>query len=832
MSNSTLQQLTLLGYESGDLICYRGFLPKKGEDKGRKVEAIYPQLPSDLNRWESEGRGVYVVVNPGGHRDADITQGIAIFYEHDHLSRDISRELWQELGLPEPTFQVDTGSKSIHSYWVFSEPISVEQWKPLQADLLEFADGDRSLKNPSRVMRLAGFKHGETREMATIISQSGQRYDYATLRATIPSSTLAQPSQSQEQGTRAIAWPDFERSFQFPCSESIPLEICLSKTSRKALERGAGEGGRNDTGAKLARDLIGASGYLESLGQRYEGDPRDLFDTYCDRCSPPLPQGERVSIWGSAEKSNPGPSLSPEAIAGCARSWVWKNCVTTASVGGSNGNRVNAPDISVKVSGSSPGEGESRPRLAIKFEAVDRVLGSRLAFNELTNQIEFDGNVVDDPADLRLTLALEHNISVSQADSEAIFKRLAKTNAYHPVKTYLERCSATHGDHADVLDGFAWRYFGVTEPIYQTYIVKMLVGAVARVFEPGCKVDTALILQGAQGCRKSTFFRTLAGSDWFDDSMGAAQGERDERLKLHQFWFLEWGELESIFRKKDIAATKAFLSSQIDTVRPPYGRQAVTLKRRSIIVGSTNQDDFLTDSTGNRRFWVVPVKHAIDTTMLKIERDAIWAAAVSLYRSGFPWWLTPDEEAIAAEFNESWRAEDPWTSAIRAYLLDNREREVTTAHVLNHVLDIEVGLQTKAHEMRIGEVMKSLGWVRKQRRSGNKRVRLWLKPECHNLPDQGCDIGCDKPEPLQAGSFDEFLQNGVTTSNLGCDRGGDSQNNHGTRITEVCHNLHNLLPQNNKHFFEATNGNGHKPNSLDISDEQLAQLLGGAPHGN
>jgi len=129
-----------------------------------------------------------------------------------------------------------------------------------------------------------------------------------------------------------------------------------------------------------------------------------------------------------------------------------------------------------------------------------------------------------------------------------------------------------------------------------------------------------------------------------------------------------------------------------------------------------------------------------------------------------------------------------------------------------------------------------LGWERIQRRSGNRRFWTWVKPECHNLPDQGCDIGCDKPKPLQNGSSDEYLQNGVTTSDLGCDIGCDSQNGDGASVTEVCHNLHNLLPQNNRISFEATNGNGngngHQPAALDISDEKLDQLLGGDSYDN
>jgi predicted P-loop ATPase len=476
-------------------------------------------------------------------------------------------------------------------------------------------------------------------------------------------------------------------------------------------------------------------------------------------------------------------------------------------------------------------EKDDRPKLAIRFDQVQDVLGARLAFNELTNQIELDGSVVEDINDLRLTLALEHSISVSQADGETIINRLAKGNAYHPVLRYLEEVSNTHGDDTTIIQGLASRYFGTTESIYEIYLKKMLVAAVARVFEPGCKVDTALILQGPQGLGKSTFFSTLAGSDWFDDSMGAATGERDERLKLHQFWFLEWGELESIFRKKDVASTKAFLSSQVDTVRPPYGRQALTLKRRSVIVGSTNQNDFLTDSTGNRRFWVVPVKKRIDIKTLEAERDRIWAAAVSLYRSGFPWWLTPDEEAIAAEFNEHWQAEDPWTPAIRAYLLDYRDRETTTATILTHVLSIEVGNQTRVHEMRAAEILKGLGWERVQRRDGNRRLKVWVKPEVVTNPPHRLvtEVG-DTPKPLQDEGSREWYESPVTNPPLEVgDRLVTGENLTGQGLENLSPTVTNLLPQNTRNFSENSNG---KHNPLDISEETLAQLLKGDPHGN
>lgn len=166
--HQALTHLGALGWQPGEIVPLRFFFPtgdpRKATDKGRNLPGTFPDLPwNQMEDLQSQGRGCYFVVNGGGHRDADVTLGRAIFYEHDTLSKDAQRALWQPLGLPAPTIQIDTGGKSVHSYWRFSEPIPVDQWRLLQADLLELADADRSIKNPSRVMRLAGawyFKPG------------------------------------------------------------------------------------------------------------------------------------------------------------------------------------------------------------------------------------------------------------------------------------------------------------------------------------------------------------------------------------------------------------------------------------------------------------------------------------------------------------------------------------------------------------------------------------------------------------------------------------------------------------------------------------------------
>lgn len=210
--NQAIAQLKALGYRPGEKCFFRAFFhrsdPRKANDMGRKCEGIYPAgIPwAKLESYQAEGRGIYVVVNGGGHDDASVTKGLALFYEHDDIGKDVQVDLWKSLGFLEPTLQVDTGGKSIHNY--FAAPLTIDQWKELQPELLEHVDGDRKLKNPSRVMRLAGawcIEPGKTPIQTRIISQLGIVYDYATLRAAIP-----QTEQPQVEQRRTVIRPSSE----------------------------------------------------------------------------------------------------------------------------------------------------------------------------------------------------------------------------------------------------------------------------------------------------------------------------------------------------------------------------------------------------------------------------------------------------------------------------------------------------------------------------------------------------------------------------------------------------------------------------------------------
>ncbi|MBW4690106.1 MAG: DUF3987 domain-containing protein [Komarekiella atlantica HA4396-MV6] len=403
------QHLAALGYDSGDAVYLRSFYPsddsRKLEDKGRSAEIRnVKQLIRTVSAWQSDGRGVYFVVNGGGQKDENVTNCRAIFYEHDNLDKELQKQLWRSLELPEPSLQIDTGGKSIHSYWIFNEPISPEQWRLLQADLLEYASGDRCLKNPSRVMRLAGCFHfapnNVPNQISQIILNTGKRYSYQELRATIP---------QQEKITPSLP-------LDLPVGD-IPLYQCLSKGDRSLLDGGAGIGERNNQGAKLARNLIGTAARLAHLGYRYNSDPRILFDQYCDRCSPPLQDKEADSIWKSATKDNPTATLTDEALTNCIKAWQRQQQLHSQQPL-ANGNKMKS------VTSDSAIKGDSSKSDAMSFTTtvttVTDILQTGLTDYEETQKLEsvLDSSVVKNAAFKQLVSSVRSQLDDVQPEDE------------------------------------------------------------------------------------------------------------------------------------------------------------------------------------------------------------------------------------------------------------------------------------------------------------------------------------------------------------------------------------------------------------------------------
>jgi predicted P-loop ATPase len=249
------------------------------------------------------------------------------------------------------------------------------------------------------------------------------------------------------------------------------------------------------------------------------------------------------------------------------------------------------------------------------------------------------------------------------------------------------------------------------------------IGLVARILEPGCKVDSIVILEGAQGSFKSTLLRVIAFDEdqWFSDSMTADLKNKDARAHLRGKLIIELAEL-SQFRSTKIEGLKAFLSAQDDKYRPPYGKGEVTYKRQCTFVGTTNDTDYLVDLTGNRRFWPIRCGE-INIAVAREMMPQLYAEALHWWRAGERWHLPKDIELIAEDEQRERLSDDPWEDKARELVEEKRGYAkgmwawVSTGELLT-LVGVALDKRDRAAEMRAGKLLTKLSGKRMKRPRG------------------------------------------------------------------------------------------------------------------
>lgn len=356
----------------------------------------------------------------------------------------------------------------------------------------------------------------------------------------------------------------------------------------------------------------------------------------------------------------------------------------------------------------------------------DLRFSEKICFNEFSNQLYLRGYTPwesklnfrpwssRDDSEAFSIIQADYGLSNRNDYYDAI-KNVSHRQSFHPVKDYLESLQWDGKEHIRHL---LPDYLGAEDTGYHAAVMRLtMVGAVARIYQPGCKNDNVPILVGAQGCGKSTMVQLLALDDtWFCDSLDSLDSDRSVQA-LSGSWIVELAELKSLTRTSGgVDSVKRFLSARQDKIRLPYERRAEIFPRQSIFIGTTNREDFLTDETGNRRFLIVhvgehePTKDLFNPAVMDDIKEA-WAEAVAIYKSGDYSLVLPkeyQEEAQALQDNAM--ADDGKRGIIEKYL-EGRER-VCVLEVWQDALD-EQGRPQKWQSSEITSIILSLpGWYR------------------------------------------------------------------------------------------------------------------------
>jgi hypothetical protein len=304
---------------------------------------------------------------------------------------------------------------------------------------------------------------------------------------------------------------------------------------------------------------------------------------------------------------------------------------------------------------------------------------------------------------------------------------LASANAFDPVLDAV--LALTSG--VEPLDDDNWKrldhlMLGVDDDVAAVFLPKYLIGAIARLFQPGAKVDQTLVLIGDQGIGKSQWGQCLFGLDpsFVVDHLGSRL-DKDDITRMHRAWAVELGELDGIVRRTDQEAFKAFLTRQTDVIRRPYGASDEEMPRRTIFFGTSNGAP-LKDLTGSRRFVCVGLPDkALPLQNLLEHRAALWARAIAEYKNGGQWWSNKEESEEIKAQNADFQTIDPWADVICMFLACCPNAYCTISEAFER-LEVPIERRNNANTLRLRQIIEQQGWAYGQRRiSGNVHRGFW-----------------------------------------------------------------------------------------------------------
>ena len=425
-------------------------------------------------------------------------------------------------------------------------------------------------------------------------------------------------------------------------------------------------------------------------------------------CRPPLPQNEVDVIIAGACKYKPGKS----------KSIAEKQAVTRMLARNGRGVPLRTIDNCMTVVNNDV-------HLAGRF-AYDEMAYARTVKLPLPWDGGEGSRQISDVDYTQLAAYVErlYGISAKGAVVDAV-ANVCSENRHNPVVDWLE---SLRWDGVDRIPDLLPVFLGAERTEYTTEVMRLFMrGACARIAEPGCKFDTMIVLVGDQGIGKSEFLRKLAHDPaWFNDNLNTIEGDAAVE-KIRGMWICEMAELLASKRTQDVEAIKAFVTSRVDTIRPKYARETEQRPRCCVFAGTTNDMQFLSDPTGNRRF--LPIRclakrpsQAMFDEGAQGHIDMCWAQAWAEWKGGerdlrLPDGLLDEADGVRAEYTE----DDPRIGMVQAYLdglLDTTAPErvrVCATEVLERALDVKDARNApKKLVKEVHQILsrKTVGWER------------------------------------------------------------------------------------------------------------------------
>lgn len=368
-----------------------------------------------------------------------------------------------------------------------------------------------------------------------------------------------------------------------------------------------------------------------------------------------------------------------------------------------------------------------------------------------------------DDSNLKAYIEAKYGLGSMEKTMEAL-NIVVNRNKFNPVVDMLEDIYTHKWDKQNGhIRKLLPEYLGAEDSEYNFECMRLfMLGAISRAHYPGCKFDYMPVFVGKQGIGKSTFLRLLAMNNaWYNDNFNTIEGDKAPE-KLRGMWMVELAELLATKKAKEVESIKAFLTSTVDTYRPPYGRRTEQRPRVCVFAGTTNNDHFLTDRTGNRRFLPIVtrkefVKKSMFDNLEEVQKDFenAWGEAMDVFKkaNGYPSLILPvDLQQFVEDKQSEYMEEDVRVGIIQEWLDKTEESRVCVAMIYEKALGYDGCKPSKYESTELHSIMTNQikGWERlKTSNGGRSRCGNYGTQICYIRKEDDHDDFIEIPEDLE-----------------------------------------------------------------------------------